>query len=140
MSGKGVESIKPEGSSMVTEATYNHGTKVLTIQYKDGGVYTYGPTPAETWEKLRKAKSTGSFVRTNVVGVIPEIIDGFEAADGRKALKLLRELVDHLRSQGTTPELREIARKRFDVENTFIATSDEFDQKWIPQVKKLLGL
>jgi hypothetical protein len=55
-------------SSQIRLATYNDQTKELYITFVKGAEYRYLDVPEETWEKLIKAESAGSFFIYNING------------------------------------------------------------------------
>lgn len=63
--------MKPEissslESSLLKEVIYDPFLSVLSIHFKNGGVYDYLEVPEETYEELLKAPSSGKFFHLNI--------------------------------------------------------------------------
>ena len=55
-------------SSALQSATYDPGSQVLSIKFKDSGVYDYEGVPADVWDGLCNCKSAGKYVNENLRG------------------------------------------------------------------------
>ncbi len=57
--------FSPE-SSNITRADYNPETSVLTITFKNGGVYHYHNVPTDVWLSYKGSESVGKFFYTYI--------------------------------------------------------------------------
>lgn len=53
-------------SSLLKEVIYDPFMSVMTVHFKNGGVYEYLEVPEETYNNLLKSSSTGKFFHLNV--------------------------------------------------------------------------
>lgn len=53
-------------SSLLKEVVYDPFMEVLTVHFKNGGVYDYLEVPEETYQDLLKAPSSGKFFHINI--------------------------------------------------------------------------
>lgn len=60
------EKFKPYSSSTISMARYYPRDQVLTLIYKNGGVYEYEDVPLFYWRGLLDAESKGKFINTNI--------------------------------------------------------------------------
>ena len=73
-----IPKLTPIESMMFSHHAYDPNTRVMTVQYKNGGVYQHDDIPAEKYDAFVGNKSPGKFfnekIRTNFPGrkVIPE--------------------------------------------------------------------
>lgn len=57
---------KPVTSTNVKSIGYDPATKTLEVEYKSGGVYQHVGVPVEHYQELRRAKSIGSYLHTEI--------------------------------------------------------------------------
>ncbi len=57
---------------MIASAGYDHGQRVLEVQFTSGTVYRYFLVPARVWRELRAAESAGGYFGAAIRGRYPE--------------------------------------------------------------------
>ena len=57
---------EPVESSNVRSVGYDVQTKVLEVEFKNGGVYQYKDVPQETYTGLMASNSKGQFLNANI--------------------------------------------------------------------------
>jgi hypothetical protein len=60
--------IATPNSSNVAGFDYAPATQVLIVEFKNGGRYNYFDVPANVYEAMKAAPSTGEFLARNVKG------------------------------------------------------------------------
>lgn len=55
-----------QGSSHVEWIEWDPATRILQVGYKGGRAYRYSNVPYETWVRLQRASSKGSFLRREI--------------------------------------------------------------------------
>lgn len=61
--------IETPQSSNLARYRYDVSTRVLTVEFKNGGTYNYYDVPQRTYEQMNAASSKGQFLAQNVKGV-----------------------------------------------------------------------
>jgi len=52
-----------------TAAGYDSKSKILTVEYRDGGTYEYYDVPANVWRNFKRVKSPGRLINRAIKGV-----------------------------------------------------------------------
>ncbi len=55
-------------SSNIARFDYNEKSRILTVEFKNGGRYNYYDVPAHVFEGMKSASSKGQFLAQNVKG------------------------------------------------------------------------
>jgi hypothetical protein len=63
----------PVHSSVLESVGYDHGTKILELEFKEGGVWDYFDFPNPTYNRFIKAESLGKFFVKRIKGRYPEL-------------------------------------------------------------------
>jgi hypothetical protein len=61
-----LEKFINDNSSTISTGVYHAEDQVLTLVYKNGGVYEYEDVPLFYWRGLLDAESKGKFINTNI--------------------------------------------------------------------------
>lgn len=61
--------ISTPESANVAGFAYDEGTRVLTVEFKDGARYNYYDIPEGVADGMRRAVSKGQFLAQNIKGV-----------------------------------------------------------------------
>jgi hypothetical protein len=62
------ETLETPESSNIQEATYVSEGRLLTILFRNGGLYQYADVPTEVWEGFKAASSRGSYLAKCIKG------------------------------------------------------------------------
>ena len=60
--------LTPLKSSNIKGGHYNEDTQTLTIEFHNGGRYSYGGVVKSHWDAMQKAESPGSYLHKNIRG------------------------------------------------------------------------
>ncbi len=63
----------PVHSSVLESVGYDAGTKILELEFREGGVWDYFDFPKLTYHRFIKAESLGKFFVKRIKGKYPEI-------------------------------------------------------------------
>jgi len=63
----------PVHSSVLESVGYDAGTKILELEFREGGVWDYFDFPKPTYHRFIKAESLGKFFVKRIKGKYPEI-------------------------------------------------------------------
>ena len=66
-----------DGSSALSQAWYNSGTRTLVVEFVNGGLAGYSDVNEYTWKALINAASAGSYYAYNIKNIFP----GFSTPD-----------------------------------------------------------
>lgn len=55
-----------EGSAHVAWIEWDPASRTLRVEYRGGRLYEYAGVPYETWVRLQRAPSKGSFLRREI--------------------------------------------------------------------------
>jgi hypothetical protein len=61
--------IETPDSSNIARFKYDDKGRVLTVEFKNGGIYNYYDVPKTIFEQMNGAASKGEFLARNVKGV-----------------------------------------------------------------------
>lgn len=61
--------IETPESSNLSRFGYNKDTRVLTVEFKNGGRYNYFDVPESIFEQMKAASSKGQFLAKNVKNI-----------------------------------------------------------------------
>lgn len=65
------KTIEHPNSSQVKSSHHDPLTKVLTVEFRNGGKYTYAGVPQEVYTGLCEAESTGKYLNASIKGKYP---------------------------------------------------------------------
>ena len=60
--------VETQGSSNLHAYEYDPATRVLTVRFRNGGVYAYDGVPADDFERFKSDKSLGSYLHQFIKG------------------------------------------------------------------------
>lgn len=60
--------IETPDSSNIARYKYEEKTRVLTVEFKNGGTYNYYDVPPAVFEQMKAAPSKGGFLARNIKG------------------------------------------------------------------------
>ena len=60
--------IETPDSSNIARFKYDDKSRVLTVEFKNGGTYNYFDVPQPVFDQMRNAPSKGEFLARNVKG------------------------------------------------------------------------
>lgn len=61
--------IETPDSSNIARFDYDAATKVLSVQFRSGGVYTYSGVQKRVFTQMKAASSVGKFFEARIKGV-----------------------------------------------------------------------
>lgn len=70
----------PSNSSVIKQAWYDQGTKILTVQFKNNIGHLYAGVPNAIFTRFQKAKSKGRYFTKHIRNVYPSQKDLFSVA------------------------------------------------------------
>ena len=61
--------IETPDSSNIARYKYDDRTRVLTVEFKNGGTYNYYDVPRTVFDQMNAASSKGGFLARNIKGI-----------------------------------------------------------------------